>query len=688
MSLPDIANVFVSQEATLAWARDKVTTHLVHISERDGAGDARPMGCAACGQLLTVADTPGSDSIQSQFLHPDGFTPVSCLIRTAQAVIEDMLQPGQSLLLPARICPGTVNRLSGAQYTVAVHDEPEQVQILSSSPTDVLSRLLTLDNDHEIEFRIVTSMQSASGHQHGERYLLHCEVDEPSLASLSLADLQLHLPELLARARWTRHWRDKELAEQGRQAALAEAAIWLDWDGGDSPLDPSLRQKALLHREAAAILENARLLKIPGWSAFESGSAEEDASQDRGQPSRMVSLAGVALEDRSGGLIPDVVVTLENGAEIILAITVPNGESPAVGTIQGAPILEMDFRLQAGFCTRHQLKEVLVQGLTGKRWLRPPQINGLQPVAEQPAEPTSRERTSEERAMYRIRPEEWARRYLNAVSDYAAVANGSGSQDADRAHEDVVRCAAGLAVHGYPGAGDPILYGQPESLLQRLVRIRNAAGQGIGDSWPVLEDIINDAAMIDLSWHSVYLMAAKSYNPPLTEDQSRRVRMWRERVRNSIGKEERYYLRDPVHDDLLGLLFPELKKGLAHPFGRRQPLAPADIDESPQDDLSNQRLTHRASQSRVLPEDYCTAKREQELVWVHPLPIRIEIAKTIRGRMILTGESGAGRIVVEELITLAEDTEPWRLATALRNQHAIGKARVLQLLYLLGLISV
>lgn len=686
MSLPDIANVFVSQEATLAWAHDKITTQLVHIAECDGAGDLRPLGCAACGQLLTVAAVPGSVSIQSQFLHPDGFTPMACLIRTAQAVVEDMLRPGQTLLLPARTFPATVSGLSGAQYSVAVPTERERVQILSASSLGILTLLLTLDNGRQVEFRIIGSTQAASLYQQGERYLLQCVVYDPLLASLPPADLQLRLPDLLAGAHWARHWRDKELTNLGQQAALAEAAIWLDWDGGESPLDPSLRQKALLHRESAAILENARLLKLPGWSVFESDSAEGDPSQDRGQPSKMVSLARVALEDRLGGLVPDVVVQLDNGAEVILAITAPNGESPAKVKAQGLPILELDFRPLAGFCTKDQLREVLVQGLTEKRWIRPPGIDGLQSVAERHVQPVSSEPTSEERAMFRNRPEEWARRYLDAISAYAVPADGSASLNVRWACEEIVQCAAGLAVHGYHGAGDPILYAKPQSLLQRLVRIRNAAGQGIGDSWPVLEDIINDAATIDLSWHSVYLMAAKSYNPPLTEDQSKRVRMWRERVRNSIGKEERYYLRDPVHDDLLALLFPDLKKGLAHPFGRRRPPLAAEIDQSEQEKLLPQDFSPM-SERKTLPEEYCTAKREQELVWVHSLAIRVEIAKTIRGRMSVKGEEGAARSIIEDIIALSEDKEPWRFATAVRNQHAIGKARVLQMLFAWDLIS-
>jgi hypothetical protein len=684
------ASVTVVQEATLAWARDKITSELIHIDQCSGAGGTRPLYCAGCDHPLTVKPASGTNGHDTaQFLHPDGYTPLACLLRTAQAIIEDMLHPGQKLVLPARTYPVTVTGLSGAQYTVVVPDQPEQVQILSSSPLDVLRVLLVLDNDQEIELRIIGSWQGASSYQGGDRYVLQWVVDEPSLASLSPSALQLRLPELLAGARWTSHWRDKELADRGRQAALGEAAIWLDWDGGNSPLDATLRHKVLLHRTAAAILEDARLLKIPGWSAFESGTGGQDASQDAGQPAKMVSLARVSLEDRLGGLVPDIVVQMENGAEIIVGITVPNGEHPVRATAHEIPLLELDFAPLAGFCTKAQFREVVVHALTGKRWIRSPGLAGLQPISVMTDQPASSERTPEERAMFRIRPDEWARRYLNAVSDYALLDEAAGSPKGKRSREEIAHCAAGLAVHGYSGANDPALYSKPESLLQRLIRIRDAAGRGMGVSWPVLEAIINDAAISDCAWHSVYLMAAKAYNPPLTEDQTKRVRIWRERVRRSIENEERYYQRDPIQDDLLGLLFPELKKGLSHPFGRRPPLASTDIDQDKQDDLQGDAL-HRSSakRSKVLPDEYCTVKREQELAWVHPLATRVEIAKTIRGRMSLKGEGGAARTIVEEVIALTDETEPWRFATTIKNQAATSKRDIYKFLYGWGLLTI
>jgi hypothetical protein len=684
MSLPDLPNAFVVQEATLAWACDKISSELVHIDECSGAGETRPLCCSGCGEPLAFTIDQNDDS-KAQFLHPGGYAPLACLLRTAQAAMENLLQPGQKLVLPARICPATVTGLSGAQYTVAVPTEPEQVQILSSSSLDVLRLLLALDNDREIEFWIIGSWQGTSSYQGGNRYVLQCVVDDPLLASLPPADLQSRLAELLACARWTGHWRDKELSERGRQAALGEAAMWLDWDEGDSQLDATLRHKTLLHRAAAAILEDARLLKIPGWSAFESGTGAQDASQDRGQPSKIVSLARVALKDRSGALVPDIVVQMENGAEIIIGVTVPNGDTPAKDPTLGIALLELDFTPLTGFCTREQFKEVAVHGLTGKRWIRSPGLTGLQPISVMTAQPASSERTPEERAMFRIRPDEWARRYLNAVSDYASLDEAAASRKSKRSHEEIVHCAAGLAVHGYPGADDPTLYGEPESLLQRLIRIRDAAGQGMGISWPVLEAIINDAAITDCAWHSVYLMAVKAYNPPLTEDQTKRVRIWRERVRNSIEKEERYYLRDPVHDDLLGLLFPELKKGLSHPFGRRRPSASAEVDQK---DQKNSLLQLSSMpQHKVLPDEYCTVKLEQELLWAHPFEIRVEIAKTVRGRMIVNGEGVAERGIVEGIIGLTEDAEPWRFAAAIQHLHSISKRTIFKLLYANGLIK-
>jgi hypothetical protein len=686
MSLPPIEFAAAASTATLAWAQDRVSRELVHIAECANSDDQRPLSCVGCGKpLLPSFEHDGGAG--GQFLHPEGHAQESCLLRTAQAVVEELLQPGQSLSLPARTRRASMTGLSGAQYTVEVASDPDEVTIATRSPLDVLSLTLALDNGRDIECRIVGSEQGASLYQNESSYRLDCVIADPTLAGLSREALQDRLPDVFNGARWASHWLDAQLDERARRAALSEAQVWLDWDGMDSPLEPGIRRKTLLHREAAAILEESRMLKIPGWSVDQANGAV-DSSQDSGQPARMVTLNRLTLQDAPGNLVPDILVQMKTSAEILFRIKVAGQDAAAGLTGEGIPVLIANFRPMAGFLTRAQFKDFVVHDLAHKRWQRRPSVEGLQaPAAPRPVTSLADNLDAQHRAMFRIRPEEWARRYLQAVADFDQLGDYPEDTRATQVKEEIARCAAGLAVHGYSEAEGTVLYDKPESPLRRLLVIRDAGGHGTDQAWAVLDGIINDAAVRDCAFHTVYLIAIKAFNPRLDEAQAKRVSLWRERVRNSVKNQEHYYLRNPRYDDLLGLMFPEMKSGLAHSFGKRVQNRPG-ADETGSDDLPLHELARDSSRSNSLPGEYFNGKREQELVWVHPLAIRVEIAKTIRGRMIARGEVGSTRGIFEEIILMTDEIEPWRFAPAIRERYAISKSGVLRHLYAYALVNI
>lgn len=120
------------------------------------------------------------------------------------------------------------------------------------------------------------------------------------------------------------------------------------------------------------------------------------------------------------------------------------------------------------------------------------------------------------------------------------------------------------------------------AIISRILSIKLDTGieYKFNNAWGVINAIRCDRD-VALQWHTLYLIAVRTYRPVLRSNQQERTDVWRDAVVASIKAGDSEYVRDTVYDRLLGLLFPEIWTALAHPFGT--PLYIADQDyEAPE----------------------------------------------------------------------------------------------------------
>jgi len=126
-----------------------------------------------------------------------------------------------------------------------------------------------------------------------------------------------------------------------------------------------------------------------------------------------------------------------------------------------------------------------------------------------------------------------------------------------------------LERHGFPEARDDRLKGH-HGILARLLSIKNDCG--IGYNYATAAEVLNAIQQSTGSrrseW-SLYLIAVRTYATPINEALSRWYKPWLESVRKGVKDQDPNYLRDPVYDRLLSLLFPEMAAALAKPMGKR-----------------------------------------------------------------------------------------------------------------------
>lgn len=565
----------------------------------------------------------------------------------------DYLPVSGSIALPERRYKAGVTGLSGAVYLVEVTHPAETVHIAQVQRIDSMKARVTLDDDRHLDVNFIGSIALASTH-----------VGNLPRIDIATDDMAPDAP--LASGHWRAHWNDKELDRQAHQAAVELAQYWLDWNGEAAGGDRLLRRQSLLHHELKAILEETGMLRMPP-------PAEQGVDTIR-------QVASVSLRRHDYETVPDVLVHLADGTRLHIEVTVDRriaGDRLAQVRNAGLPALEIDFYSLAGFINRDQFSQLLASELTAKRWLVTPGNFAARGTAEQVVAPG----TPEYEEMRRTPASQWATRFLAAAAELERVSRLAGDDDAiDQAQQAIRQCAAALHIHGFTEADTPALYEGRESLIMRLIALRAAAKEDPSALPDTLDSIIFDASLRQCSWHTVFLIALKVWNVPVEDGLAERVNQWRLRVKNSIQKQEPYYLRDTSYDALLSLLFPDLASGLAHPFGKL-PIAKVETPEEEGPEIDNE------PDVGELSADYFSGSKEKDLEWVHPLEIRREIAKTVRAHLIVRDDFSSDRDILNELIDMPGEMEPWRFAQVLRTQLGLGRPAVLKYLGRVQLIA-
>lgn len=337
----------------------------------------------------------------------------------------------------------------------------------------------------------------------------------------------------------------------------------------------------------------------------------------------MGSLVPDVLAEREDARAPSGV------SPLLIEITVTNkiGEERLQRIRQAnLPTLEIDLSGLTGRITREQLTEVVIERVAGKRWLHDPCIEvercRLQAELNDEAEAIKRQRDAaaaaeaEQRQPERPyspyggegRPIGWmparrtsrgtlyltpeqhqaamsltlpaaAEKYLQAVAQHAnarleaekkAWGDKGRSPTVAKALQGALVAAEGVVIHGFPEARDEALFGEPGSLLERLLMIRDDGPVGMrgGGALAAAKALHDEEPVLGRPrWHTLYLIALKVYRPGLIESVGW-LHGWRRMIVDSVTRGEILYFREPTYDRLLAVLFPEMAQALQSSFAR------------------------------------------------------------------------------------------------------------------------
>jgi hypothetical protein len=704
-----------ANELVMAWARDRATGTLRYILELgpEQRGSKSGCECISCSLPLTAVNAAKATyKRRPHFRHPIDAPKDSCLVLTARAAMSAAMQPGDMITLPRRRRTAHVEGLSGEIYEAWVERKAEAVRISTVEFKDSIRALLVLDDGRELEVDLVGSAEVQEMSPTGIAPRILITADDPAIASMSPEEIRRRLVPLFDQATWWGHWYDRDLDEEAKREASQLADDALDLAGGDTDLPPDLLRESLLHQEVKAILESTRRLRLPGWDA--QVKRGDEVSYVRKIP-ETVQVEGAMLEQRLGRIIPDVIARLEGGEELLIEVTVTNHiTEERLERIRSVnlPTLEIDISRMGGKITRSQLASIVTDEIAGKVWLHHPLMEAQKKELEERliVEILRRNMQEAKHASILGTPvEEWVSRYLVAVQQYEDVyedlrketsaENLQSSQDKQDWLEDQLstikqeldECILGLSTHGLPVIRDEGLYREDSRIIPRLLSIKLDTGVGYrhDTGWQVINAIMQDRSDRAKSWHSLYLMAVRIYQPSLNPSQAQRVQEWRNDVRNHIESGDETYLRSPKYDNLLSMLFPEMANALAHPFGKRgRAVGPKTYSGGKTVEESRVNAVPKPMPPSVEPtEEYFEGAYEQRWMWTEPEPQRREKAKKAYAEIAGTpNRAGSTSLFILSLaIAYRDGGDPWQFALSLEHHQGIARSKTLKCVYELGL---
>ncbi|WP_157256682.1 hypothetical protein [Methyloversatilis discipulorum] len=523
------------------------------------------------------------------FRHPEGAVKDSCEVLAARALVLDRFRNEGLLTLPGRGRGQRISGLSGQTYDAWVEFPPERVKTHRFDIVDRAHAILTLDDGRRLRVRLtgrVRVSEDVGFNDPSDIPTLEILIDDPEIAALPPEELRKRIQLLIGAGVWCSHWQDASLLEKATQAAIDQANAHVDWvpDGLEIPdaLSPLLKRESLLHLKAKEILERARRINLPELrvDVAKRGRSGKTESRSFSVPGQILELSSVQLERPMGRIRPDVVAfTVEAplwpAGPVLIEITVTHGisdERLARIQAQDLPALEIDLSVLGGVVTQTQFEELLVEGLTGKRWLHHPQIeversrleievNEALAKADSAAESRSISSQAGE-SPFGVSLAVWLNRYLDAILAHADafLHYGRSGAPTKEALDDLARCAEGLALHGHSYAmelGRPnwTLVGLVEVIL--TIKLDRAIAREDASTWDVVQDLLQEDRA-GARWQTLYLMALKVFRPNLTPEQQAWVDQRRAQVWASIKAGEGRFDRPWKFDPLLAELFPEL----------------------------------------------------------------------------------------------------------------------------------
>jgi hypothetical protein len=589
------------RELVMAWACDQETAEPRYILELGPERRGKQSGCVcpSCGAPVTAVNAAKTEFIRRpHFRHPPGTEKQSCSIVAARFALMRELQSDGWIQLPQLNRKVGAIGLSGQSYEAWVNVPAQKLRIEEVDFKDPARAMLTLENGRQLEVLLIGSADVSLSN--GTVASVTLDIDDPEVSGMPPEEIRKRLalmPEWLC---WQSHWDDRALDEQARQSLERQMLDALDapppgLDLREFPKE--LHRETVLHFLAKQILMDARQIRAPAFhlEVAKSVPSGKVFSQSWKMPEAVFRLDDVQLESRLNRLVPDVLCMVqgEDGApkqKLCIEITVTNpidDERKERICAEGDATLEVDLSHTGGRLTLFQFREMLINEVTFKHWIVHPRAAAAeqelmqkleqdilqhQQALERDVQQKQEQRRQRRVEVLAIPPQEIARELCLSIIDCLEPSKSAWGSHADYtddevkglAHESVLRLADMLKMHGYPGAASQTLI-KPTGMLPRLLSLKHDRGIGY--------NVRTGFEVLNAIWQSqvgnrtdipLYLAAARRWKISLTERQKEIVTAWRREAKASIKRGETTYLRQPTHDRLVALLFPELKTDLSN----------------------------------------------------------------------------------------------------------------------------
>lgn len=547
-------------ELVLAWADDRDSGAAKYILEVD-RGLRCNCVCSACGSALEAVNSRNPNwRKRPHFRHAAGTETEDCAVLAARHAILRVLADlgdtdGESFDLPGRTRSGQAKGLSGTIYTgtasvPAIRILPEAVRLV-----DAQSAVIQLDDGREVLVQVVATLERSSDLPAEHRAIIQIvasRAELSALAALSPMEVRARMRVLLSDGQWCRHWDDEILDATAAKAAQDEASLYIDCDDDLDNSAGVFNHESALHLAVKRIVAESNEMQLPALEARVERDADtpEPWVREWSTGPWRARFTDVRLEKRLGRAVPDVVAEGPDGT-ICIEVTVANPlDSSREERYEalGAAVLEIDLRAFSGRVTRDELRSIVVDDLQGKRWVYHP----LQAAA--------RRKLVDE---YEAEIGRYKRMQLRDLVDEArdrALAFYDADFDSSL-QAPLLEVLGVIENRGFAGAATNEFYGHA-GLLPRLMSI--SLGRPVGYRFDSVFQVVNAIAQSqNLHWASLFLMALRVYDPPMSDKHRAWVASWRSGVVKLVrARDEMVNL--PSHlDRVIGLFFPELVEPVA-----------------------------------------------------------------------------------------------------------------------------
>jgi len=576
----------------MAWAVRADSLMPVHVVMlgRGETGLACNCLCPGCGSVVQAVNVGHAAAhylkqgvTRPFFRHHHTPQGEGCKQSVARLATLHLLFDRDEIALPAPRAVGFVQGISGTAYKQYAGGQSFTAAVIGKQWIDAHSASLTLADGKVICLRLSSSTRVDQDMEMDG--VLTVDVDDPDVANWSpeqiLAKVQLDGSWL----RWVRHWDDESLAAQALQNARDAADNALDTWPADLSMPEGMttmqRSESVLHWALKEALAASGQIYVPAveenFSARDgSGKAHSDGYEF---PARTLQLQGVRLEAAMGDIVPDVVCRAvdpvgELSIECLLievAVT-HRVDSAKLQKIvdRGVACLEIDSSRfsRSGTVTRAELPSLLLHdGVV--RWLHHPRIllaskEANERLSRHVREANEKEtkRTTRIAAIERVDGAE-AHRFLLAALRASWYRHPQVTHQHQSFHPPEV---IEVLLRRLPASSSSDLIFDHGGLVWMIEQIR-AEGQvqKHGSTFSLLMRARSAGALGRYITH--LLIAARVYQPPMTDEQKGTIAELRSQVWTSVESGELKFARPAIYDAVIAAMFPEMGDLLGNVVG-------------------------------------------------------------------------------------------------------------------------